>query len=299
MKHVVSISLGSSRRNHRSQTTILGQPILLERIGTDGDQQQARQLFLEMDGKVDAFGVGGADLGITVDEHYYPLYSVHKLVQGLKTPAVDGGVVRRVVERQLVQRLEPALPQPIEPKRVLIGTSVGRYDLALSFHKAGYAAIYGDLGFGLGIPIAIHSLPALHRLASILLPIMGRLPFAWLYPTGEAQEQITPKFGAWYQWASVIADDFLYIRKHLPDRLDGKIIVTNTTTADDVELLRARGVRYLCTTTPRLEGRTFGTNVMEAALTAIAGKNRPLTPTELQSMLSDADLTPAILPLQT
>jgi hypothetical protein len=297
MKHIVSISLGSSRRNHRSQTTILGQPILLERIGTDGDQQRARQLFLEMDGKVDAFGVGGADLSITVNEHYYPLYSVHKLVQGLKTPTVDGGVVRRVVERQLVQRLEPALPQPIEPKRVLIGTSVGRYDLALSFHKAGYTAIYGDLGFGLGIPIAIHSLTALHRLASILLPIMGRLPFAWLYPTGEAQEQITPKFGAWYQWASVIADDFLYIRKHLPDRLDGKIVVTNTTTADDVELLRARGVRYLCTTTPRLEGRTFGTNVMEAALTAIAGKNRPLTPAELQAMLSEADLTPAILPL--
>ncbi len=67
MKHVVSISLGSSRRNHRSQTTILGQPILLERIGTDGDQQQARQLFLEMDVKVDAFGVGGADLVITVN----------------------------------------------------------------------------------------------------------------------------------------------------------------------------------------------------------------------------------------
>ena len=84
---------------------------------------------------------------------------------------------------------------------------------------------------------------------------------------------------------------------HLPDRLDGKIIVTNTTTPEDVELLRTRGVRILCTTTPRLEGRTFGTNVMEAALTAIAGKKRSLTPAELQAMLSEDDLAPTVLPL--
>lgn len=295
--HVVSISLGSSRRNHRTETTLLGHPMILERIGTDGDQKRARQLYLEMDGKVDAFGVGGADLGITMNDHYYPLYSVRNLVQGLQTPAVDGGVVRRVLERKLVQRLEPLLPTPITPKRVLFCTAVARYDMVRSFLDAGYAALYGDLGFGLGIPIPLYRLAALHSLGRILLPIMGRLPFEWLYPTGEAQNKITPKFGAWYQWASVIADDFLYVKMHLPDRLDGKIIVTNTTTPDDVELLRTRGVRYLCTTTPRLEGRTFGTNVMEAALTAIAGKKRPLTPAELQAMLSEADLAPTVLPL--
>lgn len=295
--HVVSISLGSSRRNHRTETTLLGHPMILERIGTDGDQKRARQLYLEMDGKVDAFGVGGADLGITMNDHYYPLYSVRNLVQGLQTPAVDGGVVRRVLERKLVQRLEPLLPTPITPKRVLFCTAVARYDMVRSFLDAGYAALYGDLGFGLGIPIPLYRLAALHNLGRILLPIMGRLPFEWLYPTGEAQNKITPKFGSWYQWASVIADDFLYVKMHLPDRLDGKIIVTNTTTPDDVELLRTRGVRYLCTTTPRLEGRTFGTNVMEAALTAIAGKKRPLTPAELQAMLSEADLAPTVLPL--
>lgn len=295
--HVVSVSLGSSRRNHRTETTLLGHPITLERIGTDGDQKKARQLYLEMDGKVDAFGVGGADLGITMNERYYPLYSVRNLVQGLKTPAVDGGIVRRVLERKLVQRLEPLLPTPIEPKRVLFCTAVARYDMVRSFLDAGYTALYGDLGFGLGIGIPLYRLGALHSLGRILLPIMGRLPFEWLYPTGEAQNQITPKFGAWYQWASVIADDFLYVRKHLPERLDGKVIVTNTTTPEDVELLRARGLRYLVTSTPRLEGRTFGTNVMEAALTAIAGKGRPLTPTELQGMLSEDDLKPTVLPL--
>src|SRR5215213_5783919 len=108
--HIVSISLGSSKRNQRSETTLLGQPIVLERIGTDGDQAAARKLYQTLDGKVDAFGVGGTDLGITVAGRYYPLRAVQHLVQGLKTPAVDGGIIRHVLERQLVQGLELLLP---------------------------------------------------------------------------------------------------------------------------------------------------------------------------------------------
>ena len=43
MKHIVSISLGSSSRDKRVETEILGQPIVIERIGTDGDQKKARE----------------------------------------------------------------------------------------------------------------------------------------------------------------------------------------------------------------------------------------------------------------
>jgi len=39
-----------------------------------------------------------------------------------------------------------------------------------------------------------------------------------------------------------------------------------------VAFLRARGARYLITTTPRLSGRSFGTNVVEALLVALAGR---------------------------
>jgi hypothetical protein len=295
--HIVSISLGSSKRDGRSETTLFGRRMVLERIGTDGDQQRARQLFVELDGKVDAFGVGGADLGITVCGRYYPLRAVQHLVAGLRTPAVDGGGVRAVMERQIARRMESLLPEPVTPRRVLIATAVARYDMARSFLDAGYQPLFGDLGFGLGVGLPIRSLRTLHWLARVLLPVMSRLPFEWLYPIGEKQEEIRPKFGRWYEWATVIADDFHYIKRHLPPRLDGKIVVTNTTTAADVALLRTRGVRYLVTSTPRLEGRTYGTNVIEAALVAIAGKGRPLTTSELAAMITGDDLKPAVLAL--
>lgn len=296
MLTVVSISLGSRRRDSAAETTLLGERVQLQRIGTDGDRERMRRLFLELDGKVDAFGFGGADLGFAVNGRYYPLHSVAALAAGLRTPVVDGGALRAVIERRAARLLDAAIPG-IAPRRVLIATAAARYDMARGFAEAGYELLCGDLGFTLGLPLALRSLPALDALARVLMPVMARLPFDWLYPTGARQEEIKPRFGAWYAWATVWADDFLYLKRHMPDRLDGKIIVTNTTTAADVEMLRARGLRVLATMTPRLEGRSFGTNVIEAALTAIAGRGRPLTPEEIEAMLRPDDLLPCVTAL--
>ena len=295
MKRAVSVSLGSSTRDKKVTITLLGEEITLERIGTDGDVEKAIRLFNELDGEVDALGVGGIDLGLTVAGRYYPLYDAQKLVAGVKqTTVVDGGGLKLTLERGVAQFIEREIGDEVQPKRVLITAGADRYGSALSFDEAGYEIIFGDLGFGLGIPIPLHSLRALRILARILMPIAGRLPMEFLYPTGKKQEEIVPKFGKWYAWATVVSGDCLYIKRHMPDRLDGKVIATNTTTPADVEAFRQRGVRYLVTTTPRLEGRSFGTNVMEAALVAIAGKGRPLTTDELQEMLEQLDLKPTL-----
>ena len=94
-----------------------------------------------------------------------------------------------------------------------------------------------------------------------------------------------------------MAGDFLFMRKYMPKRMDGKTVVTNTTTEENIELLRERGVRIVITTTPRYEGRSFGTNMMEAALTAYAGKGRNLTDEELNESIDELDLKPTVATL--
>jgi hypothetical protein len=295
VKRAVSISLGSRTRDKKVTCTLLGEEVTIERIGTDGDEEKATQMYNEMDGEVDALGVGGIDLGLTVADRYYPLYDAQKLVAGVRqTPVVDGGGLKLTLERGVAQFIEREIGDEIQPKRVLITAGVDRYGSAVSFDEAGYEIIFGDLGFALGIPIPIRSLRGLRMLARILMPIAGRLPLAFIYPTGEKQEEIEPKFVKWYNWATVVSGDCLYIKHHMPDRLDGKVIVTNTTTPADVEAFRQRGARYLVTSTPRLDGRSFGTNMMEAALVAVAGKGRPLTTDELQEMLERLNLKPTI-----
>jgi hypothetical protein len=295
MKRVVSVSLGSSSRDHKATLQLLGQEVTVERIGTDGDIEKAIQLYNELDGQVDALGVGGIDLTLRVRDRHYPLHQALKLVKEVKhTPVVDGGGLKHTLERRAMQFVEQEIGDEISPKRGMLASSVDRFGMALSFAEAGYDMVYADLMFALGLGIPLRTIRSVEILAAILLPILGHLPISFIYPTGEKQTINEPKWEEYYQWASVVAGDFLYIKRHMPLRMDGKVIVTNTTTQEDVKMLTERGVKYLVTTTPRLEGRSFGTNVMEGALVTVAGKGRKLTTSELEELIEELDLGPAI-----
>ncbi len=297
MKRAVSISIGSSKRDKSVEVELLGEKIIIERIGTDGDMEKAAQLYRELDGKVDAFGVGGADLGIMVADRWYPLYSVQPMVRYVKeTPVVDGTGLKNTLEYRLAAVIDAQIGDYVQKmgKKAFITLGVDRWGMTKSFLDHGYECIFGDMMFGLGLPFAVRSEKALKRLASVLMPIAGRLPFEWVYPTGEKQETRAPKWERYYQWGTVIAGDCHYIKRHMPDRLDGKVIATNTTTPGDIELFRQAGVKYVVTSTPVLEGRSFGTNMMEAALIAVSGKRRKLEREELNQLLDQLGFEPQL-----
>jgi hypothetical protein len=250
-----------------------------------------------LDGKVDAFGVGGADLGAIVEGKFYPFHSVQKLVRYIqKTPVVDGGGLKNTLENKAPAFLDKKIGDYINARgrKVMITVGVDRWGLSKSFVEAGYETVFCDLMFALDVPIPVRSMRGLRILAALLIPIVTRFPFEWLYPTGEKQEMRTPKFVNWYHWATVVAGDCHYIKRYMPDDMQGKVIVTNTTTPEDVELFRKCGVKYLLTTTPVLDGRSFGTNMMEAALVAAAGKGRPLTWPELNELLDKLGFEPQL-----
>lgn len=297
MKRAVSISIGSSKRDKTVEIELLGEKVQIERIGTDGDMEKAAQMYGELDGKVDAFGVGGTDLGLEVDGHWYTLHSVQSMVRLVKkTPVVDGTGLKNTLEKKIVPYLEANIGDYIQSlgRKVLVTSGVDRWGMAASFADAGYDCIFGDLMFSLGIPIKIRSKASLKRLASLFIPIASRLPFDWVYPTGEKQEKRIPKWEDSYQWASIIAGDCHYVKRHMPDRMAGKVVATNTTTPADVEFFRAAGIKYLVTSTPVLDGRSFGTNMMEAALIAASGKARLLTRLELEDMLQELEFHPQL-----
>jgi hypothetical protein len=93
-----------------------------------------------------------------------------------------------------------------------------------------------------------------------------------LYPTGSSQESTRTKYPKYFLEADIIAGDFAFIRRYMPDDLQGKIVVTNTTRTRDVEELRKRGVARLITLTPPIAGESFGANVMEGVIVALSGK---------------------------
>lgn len=298
-KHVVSVSIGSSKRNSRAEIHLesLGETFVLERIGTDGSWEKAIELVRELDGKVDAFGLGGADLYVHAGKRRYTFRDAKRMANAArKTPMLDGSGLKHTLERNAVRLLEPEIDW--KSKKVLIPSAVDRFGLAEALDEAGARVLYGDLIFGLGLPIPLYRLSLLQKIAYILLPIITQLPFQWLYPTGEKQEkQVKDWRQRYFEWADVIAGDWHFMRRFMPESMQGKVILTNTTTPDDLEFMRTRGVAKLITTTPRLAGRSFGTNVMEAFIVAIAGKY-PLSEADYLVYIQKLNLGPEVTELQ-
>lgn len=301
MKHVVSVSIGSSNRDHSAQVSFLGENILLERIGTDGDIEKAIKLISDLDGKVDAFGMGGIDLYMAGAGKRYMFRDAGRIAAAARrTPLVDGTALKSGLEYRAVKYASEVENLAIAGKRVLIACAIDRIGMGEAFEELACKVVYGDLMFAVGIPIPIHSLSTIHRIAPIAMPIVTRLPFSWLYPTGQAQstgkESGPKKYQKYYNEADVLAGDFHYVRRYLPDRIDGKIVITNTVTSGDVEELGRRGASTLVTTTPEVNGRSFGTNVIEAMLVSLIGKPvNEITEKDYFDMLGKLDIKPRIV----
>lgn len=303
---VVSPSLGSKRRDHEVTLTLRGRTCRVRRLGTDGDFKALLDAYRALDGRVDAIGMGGIDLYLVARGKRYVIRDAKRLRDGApRTPTVDGSGLKNTLERLAVRELADA-GYELAGKRVLMVSAVDRFGMAEALHEAGARITFGDLIFGLGIPIPIRSWSAFEFLAAVLLPVVTKLPFQLIYPTGSEQDK-PPKPGRakYYEEADIIAGDFLFVRRYMPEDMKGKWVITNTTTAQDVEELRRRGVELLVTTTPVLEGRSFGTNVMEALVVALAnaevgdGSRRgELTPDEYMAAFGEFGFRPAIRLLQ-
>lgn len=200
------------------------------------------------------------------------------------TPVVDGSGLKNTLERETIKYLaahdliKPVGDQNRKP-RFLVVAAVDRFGMAETVVQLGYDHVFGDLIFAVKIPIPVRGLGTIKLLARTLLPILCRLPFENLYPTGDKQNKPTHRGQRWFEWADVIGGDYHFIGGNLSlpispeDKpLAGKMIITNTTTAEDVEKLRLLGLSKLVTTTPRFAGRSSGTNVMEGVLVALSGK---------------------------
>ena len=268
---IVSVSLGSSKRDKTARSELLGVPLQLDRKGVDGKLYRAVELINQLAPKVQAIGLGGIDLYLFAGTKRFVVRDALKLAHAAgTTPIADGSLLKRILEPQQIEYLLNERPDiPVKGKKVLMVSAVDRTGMAQVLDEAAGEIVFGDLIFGLGIPVPLRSYRAVIGIARILLPLVTKLPFQVLYPTGEKQEKVRPKQRRWLEWADVIAGDYHYIRRNLPDSLTGKVIITNTTTEDDRKLLRERGLNHLITTTPVVDGRSFGMNVLEGSIQAL------------------------------
>jgi hypothetical protein len=270
MKQVVSVSLGSSSGDFAREIDLDGETISLRREGVDGDMDRALARIHELDGHIDALGLGGIDVHLYVGDKVFVIGDGQRLADAARqTPVVDGSGLKNTLERKVVRSLL-ARGTITANTRVLMVCALDRFGMAEAFIAAGCPCVFGDLIFNIGLDYPLTTLREIEELAqkykTRLLTVSHRL----LYPTGAAQDtpNADPRYAKYYEAADVIAGDSHFIMRHLPPRLPGKGIVTNTTRPHTMARLRDAGIAWVATTTPEMDGLSGATNLMEAALVA-------------------------------
>ena len=274
MKYAVSVSLGSSSGDFVREIVLDGQPVRLTREGTNGDMDRARQRLGELDGTVDALGLGGIDISLSVGGEQFFIGDGLRLAEAVhKTPVVDGSGLKNTLERRVVRELA-ASGKITARSNVLMVSALDRFGMAEAFVELGCPLVFGDLIFNIGLDFPLTTLGEIKDLAKKYRSRLLSMPFHQLYPTGASQDSANadPRYAKYYEAADIIAGDGHLILRHLPQVLPpGKGVVTNTTRPKSLARLAAAGVSWVATTTPEMDGLSGGTNLMEAALVAVIG----------------------------
>src|ERR1700678_1178414 len=127
MKRVVSLSLGSRRSDHRANATFLGEEFDISRVGTDGKLDAAIAMVRELDGRVDAIGLGGIDVYLYAGKHRYALRDGLRLLEAATTtPVVDGSGLKNTLEREAVRFMQNDLGINLAGKHVLMVSALDR-----------------------------------------------------------------------------------------------------------------------------------------------------------------------------
>src|SRR5690606_16901969 len=214
VKQVVSVSLGSSTRDVDHAFELLGHEVRIQRRGVDGDVRAAERLIAELDGTVAAIGLGGIDLYLKVGARRFYFREARRMARAASiTPVVCGAGLKDSLERRAVAELDATFDW--SSRKVLMVAATDRFGMAEALAEHGADLIFGDLMFALGLNVPLRTLPALGRMAHLLGPVLTKVPIAWLYPTGGAQER-EPKAAKYpdaYAWADVVAGDWHFVRR--------------------------------------------------------------------------------------
>lgn len=299
MKRIMSISLGSSLRDYRFTTTILGQRVEVQRLGANGDVARATMLVREYDGKVDAIGLGGLTPVFRVGAARYPHREAIQIAAGARhTPVVDGGGLKDTLERWAVQQAATQLRGIFNYRRILVTSGIERYPLAQALAQYEAELRFADpiVHLGLRSLPPPRSLQQLEIYAATMLPFLALLPYRFIHPIALGQEAHDSRAEHLFRWADVIAGDFAYIRRFAPANLQGKVILTDDPSPAEIEDLRERGVATLITMTPPLSAdRPFvATDVLEAIAVAVMESGPHPAQADLIDFIDTAEWRPTV-----
>jgi predicted amino acid dehydrogenase len=296
LKRIISISPGSSQRDYRLTTTLLGTNIEIERFGSDGDTERAVRLvqtyasqgdMLSLEGVVPAFRTSS---DILVQREV-----AHLAAHAGATPLVTGHRFKTLLERWCLKRMVEMVPGSLQGRRVLMVQGLASYPLAQALVQYEPRVRFADplLQTGMLFAPCLRSIKQLQWYAGIS-PFLAA---PWSQQPGNPPTPLLARMHRLFAWADVLIGDFETFHRFLPTDLRGRLLITDEPSSREIAQLREHRLATLVTMTPPLsqEHPFVSTSVLEAiARVVLSAQGKPADEAHLLDFISQAGWEPAV-----
>jgi len=305
VKQIINISLGPGNDDYEIDVEFQGQKFAIQRIGVDGDLDQAPELMLTWNKKADAIGLSGIQFPYTIGSRKMPDRRTARLLKEarqLSTPVTVGSLLRDVSHEWSLRHTHFIFGgNYFTNARVLFFSGMANSKIARVMQEYTPNLQFADPLLEEGVPRLMSSYNELElyagRVKGALKWVPGRRTVTGAGPLKKAADFLLQRAVEKAQVLVVPYYGFYrYLDKFSAADLRGKIIITTTAYADRVAYLKEKEVGVIIDSTPKLFDRVIGVSVLEALLmAALQLPDEEESSDDLLEVISEMEMEPRIL----
>ncbi|MBC7658348.1 MAG: hypothetical protein H7249_01420 [Chitinophagaceae bacterium] len=297
MKHILSISLGTSRTSSSEIIRLNKSEIRLTHLGVDFDIGLFESVLKSHDGKCDAICIAYIPQTVILRKKTLN-HSIYELIDRAvkETPVFFGHNLRSIYMNWTVRRAMESGIIKFETANVLFSTGLALHDLAKLIEPIALTTRYLDAWTYLRLPLTLKRMADIEtyagRLANVLQnhalrhqsfnTLRDRLLRDWVHTQFKKADLIVSP--------SIILEDFDC------NLLKGKILLLDSLSPAMGERLKKAGIQNVFYAKPEIEGtdRSFSYSVTEALIAFKRGQENSLSQEDILDFYSSEDINATI-----
>ncbi len=298
MKRVVSVSLGSSAKDHEFETEFLGHSFHVKRLGADGDEGKAWELLRRQQAEADAIGLGMVRDHYEVGARRYVHKDTERLLNVVtRCPATTGARLRRMLQVRAVRQVQRELGHYFNNNLVLFLSGMANYDMALAMSDYTKNLTFGDAVLGTGAPKLLKSLRSLEVFARTARMATRVLPDRFTGRLSQLTKMKKGVIGKAFASSHVIVGTYADIEAcGTPGNLKGKTLITSAIDDERLAFFKDCEVNLVVDVSPMPFDRTIGMNAVQAMiLAALDISSEELTEHDLEEIVEELEFEPRLL----
>jgi predicted amino acid dehydrogenase len=296
MKKVVTVTLGSSKKDFEFKTKFLGQDFSVRRFGADKDSSKAWELMRRQQANADAIALSD------MPDHYHVglrtvinKKSQHLMQVVTRVPVTTGASLRRLLQVRAVRHVQKELGQYFNNNLVLFLSGMRNYDMAVALSDYTGNLSFADPVFHAASPVLLSSLDQLELFAKGKELLPDVVPGEFLKSVlGTLKNKIVANAVA---KSHVIVGTFREIQAVASGgNLEGKTLITSAVDDEAFAFFAKHKVNLAVDVTPKLFDRVVGISTITAMILAATGKSESeLTDHDLEEIIHELDIKPRLL----